>query len=180
MNNIQENNNIIKSDKKMKESDFYQDLINLQDDLFRYALTLTCDIEKAKDLQQETSYRALVNKNKFEKDTNLKNWTFTIMRNLFINDYNRLAKCQISMCKLDDKQLNIGFDAKVDGIYDHKLVNKAISYLDERSRKIFGMYISDYKYDEIAEKMNMPLGSVKSQIHIVRHKLQNKLKELAI
>lgn len=163
----------------MKLTDFSRDLVNLQNPLFRFALTLTRNEERAKDLLQETSLTALGNQDKFQENTNFKGWAFTIMRNLFINDYNKLVRNQTFLYRMTDSTAEIPYDAKVDGNYDQQVVNKAIAKLDERSRKLFSLYLLEYKYEEIAEQMDMPLGSVKSQIHLVRQKLQKKLKELS-
>jgi RNA polymerase sigma factor (sigma-70 family) len=76
----------------MATIDFNQLLINNTEFLKPFAITLTRDNEVAKDLLQETMYRALANKEKYHVGTNIKAWLYTIMRNIFINNYRRKAK----------------------------------------------------------------------------------------
>src|SRR5690606_18213980 len=56
------------------------------------AISLTHDREEAKDLMQETLCRAIANKEKYQEGTNIKAWLYTIMRNIFINNYRRIRK----------------------------------------------------------------------------------------
>src|SRR5437773_9010441 len=72
--------------------DFNQMLLSNAESLKPFAVTLTHDTETAKDLFQETLYRALANKEKYHVGTNIKAWLYTIMRNIFINNYRRKAK----------------------------------------------------------------------------------------
>src|SRR5882757_8585214 len=79
----------------MSAIEFDQVLINNAEYLKPFAVTLTKDNETAKDLLQETMLRALANKEKYNAGTNIKAWLYTIMRNIFINDYRRKAKQNI-------------------------------------------------------------------------------------
>src|ERR1051326_9619588 len=78
----------------MPNLEFNNLLINNADFLKPFAINLTKDTESAKDLFQETLYKALANQEKYNVGTNIKAWLFTIMRNIFINDYRRKAKQQ--------------------------------------------------------------------------------------
>lgn len=71
----------------MNSMTFKKDLIGVQNDLLRFAYKLTSDREEANDLLQETSLKALDNEDKYMPDTNFKGWIYTIMRNIFINNY---------------------------------------------------------------------------------------------
>ena len=71
----------------MKSLSFRKDLVGVQDELLRFAYKLTTDREEANDLLQETSLKALDNEDKYTPDTNFKGWMYTIMRNIFINNY---------------------------------------------------------------------------------------------
>jgi RNA polymerase sigma-70 factor (ECF subfamily) len=75
----------------MSTIDFNQMLLNNAEFLKPFAVTLTRDNETAKDLYQETLFRALSNKDKYNAGTNIKAWLYTIMRNIFINNYRRNA-----------------------------------------------------------------------------------------
>src|SRR6185295_6949074 len=76
----------------MATVEFNQLLVNNAEFLKPFAITLTRDSEAAQDLYQETLYRALANKDKYNVGTNIKAWLYTIMRNIFINNYRRKAK----------------------------------------------------------------------------------------
>lgn len=76
----------------MAALDFDQVLVQHADFLKPFAFTLTRDNESARDLTQETLYRALANKEKYHVDTNVKAWMYTIMRNIFINNYRRKSE----------------------------------------------------------------------------------------
>src|SRR5215470_148216 len=79
----------------MASLEFNNLLISNADFLRPFANNLTKDSETAKDLFQETLYKALANQEKYNVGTNIKAWLFTIMRNIFINDYRRKAKQQM-------------------------------------------------------------------------------------
>ena len=76
----------------MSAKEFESLLVENVDFLKPFAFTLTRDIETAKDLTQETLYRALANREKYHVGTNVKGWMYTIMRNIFINNYRRKAR----------------------------------------------------------------------------------------
>ena len=78
----------------MKSLSFRKDLIGVQDELLRFAYKLTTDREEANDLLQETSLKALDNEDKYTPDTNFKGWMYTIMRNIFINNYRKIVRDQ--------------------------------------------------------------------------------------
>ena len=77
----------------MNNRTFTQDLLGVQNDLLRFAYKLTSDREEANDLLQETSLKALDNEEKYTPDTNFKGWIYTIMRNIFINNYRKVVRC---------------------------------------------------------------------------------------
>ena len=83
----------------MKSLSFRKDLVGVQDELLRFAYKLTTDREEANDLLQETSLKALDNEDKYTPDTNFKGWMYTIMRNLFINNYENKNKRSKHMLK---------------------------------------------------------------------------------
>ena len=76
----------------MSTVEFNEILLGNADFLKPFAINLTRDNEAANDLYQETLYKALANHDKYSTGTNIKAWLFTIMRNIFINDYRRKAK----------------------------------------------------------------------------------------
>ena len=78
----------------MNSNNFQQRLLGLQDNLLNFAYMLTSDREEAKDLLQDTTLKALDNEDKYIDNVNFKGWVFTIMRNIFINNYRRIVRNQ--------------------------------------------------------------------------------------
>lgn len=165
----------------MKMINFAQDLLNVQNELFRFALKLTADREEAHDLLQETSLKALDNEEKFTPDTNFKGWMYTIMRNIFINNYRKVVRDQTFVDQSDNlyhlsMSQESGLDS-VEGAYDIKEMHRIVNSLPKEYRIPFAMHVSGFKYREIADKLNLPLGTVKSRIFFTRQKLQEQLKD---
>ena len=166
----------------MKSLSFRKDLVGVQDELLRFAYKLTTDREEANDLLQETSLKALDNEDKYMPDTNFKGWMYTIMRNLFINNYRRSVRelnfldsnftdyAQIQVAKDDDK---------FEETYDLKLLYRIINKLPDDTKQPFMMFVSGLKYKEIAEKMDLPIGTIKSRLHFARKKLQKDLRDFS-
>ena len=74
---------------------FCSEVMQYENILRPFAFTLTRNKEEMEDLIQDTLYRALVNKEKFNEGTNIKAWLFTIMRNIFINNYRRSKNSKV-------------------------------------------------------------------------------------
>lgn len=165
----------------MKLAQFTHELLNVQNDLLRFAYKLTSNREDANDLSQETSLRILDNKDKFEENTNFKAWAYTVMKNLFINNYRKILREQTFVDTTDSLyHLNIPQDSGFDtphGAYSIKEINQTIQSLPDELRVPFSMHIKGYKYEEIAQHMQLPLGTVKSRIFFARKRLQALLKD---
>ena len=160
---------------------FTQNLLSMQSELHRFAMKLTADQEEANDLLQETSLRALDNEEKYTPDTNFKGWMYTIMRNIFINNYRKTVRDQTFVDQTDNLfHLNLpqdsGFES-TEGNYDLKEIRKIVNSLPKEYRVPFSMYVSGFKYREIAEKLGLPIGTVKSRIFFTRQRLQKELKD---
>ena len=156
-------------------------LIDLQDNMFNFAYILTSNREEARDLLQDTTLKVLDNQDKFSEDTNFKGWVFTIMRNIFINNYRRLVRNQTIVDQTEDlyhlnQPQESGFSTP-EGAFNVKEITKVINSFADEYRIPFTMHVAGYKYNEIAEKMNLPLGTVKSRIYFARQKLQAMLKD---
>lgn len=154
---------------------FQNSLTGLQNKMFFFALSLTSNTDKANDLVQETYLRALTYQNKFSPDTNLMAWIYTIMKNTFINEYRRNIKARSTIEGQSDR-LNISFSKddfypSVDSIHAEKEIQKKIDLLEEEFRLPFELFLNGYKYKEIAEKLDLPIGTVKSRIFFTRKKL---------
>ena len=163
----------------MSTIEFNQMLISNSDFLKPFAITLTHDSEAAKDLYQETLYRALHNKDKYSIGTNMKAWLYTIMRNIFINNYRRKAKQGTIFDKSDNHYLiNTSKSATpnnaIAGI-NMKAVYKAVYNLPEIFKSPFLLYFEGFKYNEIADMLCEPLGTIKSRIHFARKLLKAQM-----
>ena len=165
----------------MNSPQFQERLLNLQSNLLNFAYMLTSDREEAHDLLQDTTLKALDNEEKYIDNVNFKGWVFTIMRNIFINNYRRVVRNQTIVDQTEDLyHLNLpqesGFDTP-DGTYTVKEIMKAINSFSDEYRVPFSMHIEGFKYHEIAEAMDLPLGTVKSRIFFARQRLPIILKD---
>jgi RNA polymerase sigma-70 factor (ECF subfamily) len=165
----------------MTALEFNHQLMVLQPKLGFFAKSLTADPEDAKDLMQETIFKALTNRDKFQGDKNLKAWVFTIMKNTFINNYRRNVRSNTLIDSTDNSYyLNLGSESVFqtpEGTHNEKEIRKAISELPEDYRIPFEMHTKGYKYKEIAEYLSQPLGSVKSKIFFARRRLMERLQD---
>lgn len=165
----------------MDAMNFQNRLLALQDNMLNFAFSLTENREEAEDLLQDTTLKVLSNKEKFVDNVNFKGWVFTIMRNIFINNYRRVVRSQTIVDKTEDLyHLNLpqesGFSTP-EGAFNVKEITNTIDSFSDEYRIPFSMHVAGYKYYEIAEKMNLPLGTVKSRIFFARQKLQNLLSD---
>jgi RNA polymerase sigma-70 factor (ECF subfamily) len=163
----------------MSTLDFNQLLLNNTEFLKPFAITLTRDNEQAKDLLQETFYRALANKDKYNVGTNIKAWLYTIMRNIFINNYRRKSKQQtIFDSTPNDFLIDLNQGAVTNeaiSALNMKEVQAAIFALPEIFRNPFLLYFDGFKYHEIADILKEPLGTIKSRIHFARKLLKAQI-----
>lgn len=165
----------------MKTTNFAQNLLRMQPELLNFAYKLTSNHEEANDLLQETSLKALDNEDKYTDETNFEGWIYTIMRNIFINNYRKALRDQTYVDTTDNQYfLNQGIDVEVDSTeiaHDLKEIRHIVNSLPKEYRVPFAMYVSGFKYREIADRLGLPLGTVKSRIYITRQKLQEDLKD---
>ena len=163
----------------MASMEFNDLLVTNADFLKPFAINLTKDSESAKDLFQETLYKALANEEKYNVGTNIKAWLFTIMRNIFINDYRRKAKQQtIFDATPNDQLLNYkqgSISNAAEASLGLKEIYKAVYQLPDIFKTPFLLYFEGYKYHEIAGALNEPLGTIKSRIHFARKLLKEQI-----
>ena len=135
-----------------------------------FAYNLTKNAEDSKDLFQETAFRALRNREKFRQGTNFKAWLFTIMKNIFINNYRKNKRFmkyvsqKISSYFYDKPEAKNNAESNI----MFKELIEIIDELDEKFRAPFMMYYEGFSYEEISEKLGLPLGTVKSRIFFAR------------
>jgi RNA polymerase sigma factor (sigma-70 family) len=144
-----------------------------------FAMRLTKDLDDAKDLLQDTMIKAFTNRDKFENGTNLKAWMYTIMKNTFITNYQKLIKKNTFIDTTENLHyinsthyVSLNYATTNFALED---INKAINILDEDYKTPFMMYFRGFKYYEIADKLEIPIGTVKNRIHIARQELKEML-----
>lgn len=163
----------------MSQLEFYNRFHKMSPVLNAFAYNLTKNSEESKDLFQETAFRAMTNMDKFRPDTNLKAWLFTIMKNIFINNYRKKSKANTI---IDDTEnlfyINTG-GAAINNEAESNMIlaelTGLIESLDDSIRVPFMMHYQGFKYQEIADQLDLPLGTVKSRIFFARKELKGKL-----
>ena len=165
----------------MNKFQFQKKILGMQDNMFNFAMMLTANKDDAQDLLQDTTLKALDNQDKYVDNVNFKGWVLTIMRNIFINNYRKIVRSQTIIDQTEDLyHLNLsqdsGFDTP-DKAFSIKEINKAINSLSNELKVPFSMFLSGYKYNEIADILSLPLGTVKSRIFFARQELQSVLKD---
>ena len=160
----------------MSSQEFNSLVVTNAESLTPFAISLTRDHEAAKDLCQETLCRAFIYKEKYRTGTNIKAWLYTIMRNIFINNYRRKVKQNTIFDNspndflLDYQQSAITNEAESN--IRVKEIQAAIYALPEIFKQPFMLYFEGYKYHEIADLLHEPLGTIKSRIHFARRLLK--------
>jgi RNA polymerase sigma factor, sigma-70 family len=160
---------------------FENDLVALQGNMRNFAYSLTLNHEDAEDLLQDTTLKVLDNEDKFADNVNFKGWVLTIMKNIFINNYRKIVRSQTIVDKSEDLyHLNISQNSGLDtpeGSFAIGEINDTIDSFPCEYRVPFTMHVQGFKYEEIAETMNLPVGTVKSRIFLARKRLQQQLKD---
>ena len=160
---------------------FKQRLLGLHGHLFNFACQLTSNPDAAQDLVQDTTLKVLDNESKYVDNVNFKGWVFTIMRNIFINNYRRQVRNSTIIDTTEDLyHVNLSQESGLtspEGSVAVKEISVAINNFSDEYKVPFTMYLAGYKYNEIAEKMSLPLGTVKSRIFFARKRLQGLLKD---
>lgn len=165
----------------MNALQFRKKLLSMQENMMNFALMLTANRDDAQDLLQDTTLKVLDNQEKFVDNINFKGWVLTVMRNIFINNYHKVVRVQSVLDQgVDLYNIDVindsGFDSP-DGAFQLKEITKAVNSLNDDLKIPFTMFLSGYKYNEIAEKLGVPLGTVKSRIFFARQELQKILKD---
>ena len=159
--------------------EFEQHIASLHDTLQLFTRRLTNDREESQDLVQETILKALTYRNKFRHNTNLKGWLYTIMRNTFINNYRKAQRLQMTSSDNDGiRQLNISdlhTFSMPDSTCEYKDMSNRINKMKKEYLVPFRMYTEGYKYREIADYLNIPIGTVKNRIFKARKEIQQEL-----
>lgn len=164
----------------MTMNNFQTELLKLQSNMYNFAYMLTANRDAAADLLQETSLKVLDNEHSYSQNTNFKGWVLTIMRNIFINNYRRCRRADTVIDKTDNLYLlSLPQDAASEtpeDSYRASEIVKAIHELPDEIGKPFSLMVAGYKYEEIAQQLNIPMGTVKNRIYQARKRLQSRFK----
>lgn len=159
---------------------FKKCLIKMQGELYHSAYRLTLNHEDANDLVQEATMKALDNEDKYTIETNFKGWMYTIMRNIFLGNYRKMVSEQIYVANTYNSYLkgaSQGLSDDVEKAYDLKEIRRIVGLLPRDYKIPFSMHVTGFKYREIADKLDLPIGTVKSRIFFARQRLQDELKD---
>jgi RNA polymerase sigma factor (sigma-70 family) len=163
----------------MTTSEFNSNILVISKALKPFAMRLTRDLDDAKDLLQDTLIKAFTNREKFSEGTNLKAWMYTIMKNTFITNYQKMVKRNTFIDNSDNLFFinSVAYTTTNAAISNFAMddINKAINILQEDYKTPFVMYYRGFKYYEIADKLSIPIGTVKNRIHIARKELKDLL-----
>lgn len=158
---------------------FEEEVVNHSETLYPFAYNLTKNVDDARDLIQETVYRSLLYKDKFSNGTNLKAWLFTIMRNIFINNYRRASKRVVVQDNTEGQHLLLSYSPVLKNNGESSMVmqeiEKALDSISKDFSVPFMMHYKGFKYQEIADELGLPLGTVKSRIFFARKELQKRI-----
>jgi len=177
----------------MAADPFETEALSFLDALYRTALRMTRSEAEAEDLVQETYIRAFRFRHQFTPGTNLKAWLFRILTNTFINQYRRKA-ARPDTTELDDVEESMLYRHMRDvspgsaspdpeaELIDKTLsseVKDALEALPEKFRTTLLLDVEGFSYKEIAEVLDIPIGTVMSRLHRGRKFLQKRLYDLA-
>jgi len=158
---------------------FGERLVAIQDNLLSFALILTSNRDDAYDLVQDTTLKVLDSEDKYVENINFKGWVFTIMRNIFINRYRKSVRVATMFDNTENSYyLNLpqesGLSSPEDS-YSVVEITAVINSFSDEYRVPFSMHLAGYRYQEIADNMHLPVGTVKSRIFFARKRLRRDL-----
>lgn len=168
----------------MTAIEFNHQIASLQDTLELFTRRFTKDQEESEDLIQDTVLKALTYRDKFKQNTNLKGWLYTIMRNTFINNYRKAQRArtthddtkELYYLNVEDKHTF----TSPDGTYEYYDIMKCVNGIKKDLLEPFKMHMEGYKYHEIADHLEIPIGTVKNRIFHARKEIQRKLVAYAV
>jgi RNA polymerase sigma-70 factor (ECF subfamily) len=158
-----------------------EQVLQIDHNLRQFAYSLTSDPDDVNDLVQDTYLKVCLNSHYYKADTNLKAWAYTIMKNTFINQYKRKQRIKNTVTQTDNLAYQYEYVTNPSDNADMKVwmseINTAISKQPDKQRKPLEMFIEGHKYHEIADAMNLSIGTVKSRIFFARKKIMEELKD---
>lgn len=176
--------------EKEKQEIFDHEFLPHINSMYNFGYRLTLDRDDAKDLVQDTYFKAFRFIESFQRGTNAKAWLFRILKNSFINDYRKKVKEPNkvdyqeveSYYNSEDVDRQITPDLRVDALKDMigDEISNALNALDVDFRTVIILCdLEGFKYEEMAKILDIPIGTVRSRLHRARQLLKEKLSEYA-
>lgn len=167
---------------KAAKSEFTNQLLQAQQSMRNFALKLTANPSEASDLVQDTTLKALHAEDSFAEKSNFSGWIMTIMRNTFLNNCRSSKRAMTVLDRtVDDSQIAavpvLSDDPAPDSVYNASQIAQVIAALPDAQRIPFTMLIEGYSYAEIAQKLSLKPGIVKSRILNARRVLRARLSD---
>lgn len=180
----------LNQDEIKKQTDFRDEMVPHLESLYNFALHLTSDHEDAEDLVQDTMVKAYRFFNSYEKGTNAKAWLFRILKNSFINRYRKISKLpnQVDYDEISPYYETIRSEQSEttdmqELMYREMMgdeVTKALKKLPEDFRTVVILCdIDGFTYEEIANMLDVPIGTIRSRLHRGRNLLRSLLNSYA-
>lgn len=177
-------------DEVQKQEDFEEEIIPHLDAMYNFALRLTSDPSDAEDLVQDTIVKAFRFFSSYEKGTNAKAWLFRILKNSYINNYRKQSKQpnQVDYDEVSTFYETIRAERTDTSDLEDKMfrdlidddISSALEELPEDFRTVVLLCdIEDFTYEEIANMLDVPIGTIRSRLHRGRNLLKAQLMEYA-
>jgi RNA polymerase sigma factor (sigma-70 family) len=164
----------------MNSITFNNQICDMRPNLHQFAIKFTVNEDDAEDLVQDTLIKAIRYSYLYKEGTNLKGWLYTILKNTFINGYRRSVKKNSVINTEEDLTSHQLYTSASSNNGVNKFVKEdidsAMSQLQPEYSVPFLRYFEGYKYHEIAEELEIPIGTVKTRIHVARKLLKTNLK----
>lgn len=173
-----------------KQEDFEEEIVPHLDAMYNFALRLTSDPSDAEDLVQDTIVKAFRFFSSYEKGTNAKAWLFRILKNSYINNYRKQSKQpnQVDYDEVSEFYETIRADRTDTSDLEDKMfrelvdddISQALDELPEDFRTVVLLCdVEGFTYEEIANMLDVPIGTIRSRLHRGRNLLKAQLKEYA-
>jgi RNA polymerase sigma-70 factor (ECF subfamily) len=176
--------------ESQKQAVFHGEFMPHINSMYNFAYRLTLDSDDAKDLLQDTYLKAYRFIDSFQQGTNAKAWLFRILKNSFINDYRKKSK---EPSKVDYQEVESFYnseevdrqitpDLRVEALQDMigDEISEALNSLDVDFKTVIILAdLEEFKYDEMAKILDIPIGTVRSRLHRARNLLKERLSEYA-
>jgi RNA polymerase sigma-70 factor (ECF subfamily) len=176
--------------ESQKQAIFHGEFMPHINSMYNFAYRLTLDSDDAKDLLQDTYLKAYRFIDSFQQGTNAKAWLFRILKNSFINDYRKKSK---EPSKVDYQEVESFYnseevdrqitpDLRVEALQDMigDEISDALNSLDVDFKTVIILAdLEEFKYDEMAKILDIPIGTVRSRLHRARNLLKERLSEYA-